>query len=108
MSKPAIQSATALKKRSRDASGYLPSSVAYRCAYVARQIGVPYVQRTEAGLPDTALMDVARPAPQPAGAAHSGTELYWVLSGLAAVLLLVELFLTLREAARTRLDRVRL
>ncbi|OKH83140.1 hypothetical protein EB75_10395 [Mycobacterium sp. ST-F2] len=75
---------------------------------VARQIGVPYVQRTEAGLPDTALMDVARPAPQPAGAAHSGTELYWVLSGLAAVLLLVELFLTLREAARTRLDRVRL
>jgi len=36
----AIQSTTAQKKRSRDAAGYLPSSVAYRCAYVARQIGV--------------------------------------------------------------------
>ena len=75
---------------------------------VAQQIGVPYVQRTEAGLPAEALTDVARPAEQPTGQAERGTELYWVLSGLAAVLLLVELFLTLREAARTRLDRVRL
>ena len=75
---------------------------------VAQQIGVPYVQRTEAGLPAEALTDVGRPAEQPTGRADSGTELYWVLSGLAAVLLLVELFLTLREAARTRLDRVRL
>ncbi|UCZ58085.1 vWA domain-containing protein [Mycolicibacterium phocaicum] len=74
----------------------------------AQQIGVPYVQRTEAGLPAEALTDVARPAAQPTGDIDSGTELYWVLSGLAAVLLLVELFLTLREAARTRLDRVRL
>lgn len=74
----------------------------------AQQIGVPYVQRTEAGLPAEALTDVARPAAQPTGDMDSGTELYWVLSGLAAVLLLVELFLTLREAARTRLDRVRL
>ncbi|QPG66954.1 VWA domain-containing protein [Mycolicibacterium mucogenicum] len=75
---------------------------------VAQQIGVPYVQRGEAGLPDTALTDVARPVPQAAGSAYSGTELYWVLSGLAAALLLIELFMTLREAARTRLDRVRL
>ncbi|WP_293023356.1 VWA domain-containing protein [Mycolicibacterium sp.] len=74
----------------------------------AQQIGVPYVQRTEAGLPAEALTDVARPAAQPTGAVDSGTELYWVLSGLAAVLLLVELFLTLREAVRIRLDRVRL
>ncbi|OBJ37899.1 hypothetical protein A5630_03415 [Mycolicibacterium mucogenicum] len=75
---------------------------------VAQQIGVPYVQRGEAGLPDTALTDVARPVPQAAGSAYRGTELYWALSGLAAALLLVELFVTLREAARTRLDRVRL
>lgn len=74
----------------------------------AQQIGVPYVPRTEAGLPAEALTDVARPAEQPTGEVDSGTELYWVLSGLAAVLLLAELFLTLREAARTRLDRVRL
>ena len=75
---------------------------------VAQQIGVPYVQRTEAGLPAEALTDVARTAEQPTGEVDSGTELYWVLSGLAAALLLAELFLTLREAARTRLDRVRL
>jgi hypothetical protein len=36
----AVRTDTAQKKRSRDASGYLPSSIAYRCAYVARQIGV--------------------------------------------------------------------
>lgn len=69
---------------------------------------MPYVQRTEAGLPAEALTDVGRPAERPTAQADSGTELYWVLSGLATVLLLVELFLTLREAARTRLDRVRL
>ncbi|MFL0238587.1 VWA domain-containing protein [Mycobacterium sp. SMC-17] len=75
---------------------------------VAEQIGVPYVPRPAAGLPPEALTDVARPVQSPVGSGHSGTELYWALSGLAAVLLLIELFLTLREAARTRLDRVRL
>jgi hypothetical protein len=74
---------------------------------VAQQIGVPYVQRTDAGLPADAFPDVVRPAQQPTGAAQSATELYWALSGLAAALLLIELFLALREAARTRLDRVR-
>ncbi len=36
----AVQTATTAKKRSRDASGWLPPSVAYRCTYAARQIGV--------------------------------------------------------------------
>lgn len=75
---------------------------------VAQQIGVPYVPRAEAGIPAEALADVARPRGQPAGPTDTGTELYWTLSGLAAVLLLAELFLTLRDAARARLDRVRL
>ncbi|WP_208103733.1 VWA domain-containing protein [Mycolicibacterium sp. CBMA 226] len=75
---------------------------------VAQQMGVPYVQRAEAGIPADALADVAGPVQQPAGPADTGTELYWALSGFAAVLLLVELFLTLRDAARSRLDRVRL
>ncbi|MCX8562057.1 VWA domain-containing protein [Mycolicibacterium mucogenicum] len=75
---------------------------------VAQQIGVPYVQRADAGLPADTLTDVTRPVQQPTGSARSGTELYWALSGLAAVLLLIELFLTMREAARSRLDRVRL
>jgi hypothetical protein len=75
---------------------------------VAQQIGVPYAERAEAGLPAEALTDVARPVQRSTGPADSGTELYWALSGPAAVLLLIELFLTLRDAARTRLDRVRL
>ncbi len=75
---------------------------------VAQQIGVPYLQRAEAGVRADALTDVARPGQQPAGPAGSATELYWALTGPAAILLLIELFLTLRDAARTRLDRVRL
>ncbi|MGX9672626.1 hypothetical protein [Mycobacterium sp. HM-7] len=75
---------------------------------VAQQIGVPYVERAGAGVPAEALTDVARPIQRPAAPADSGTELYWAFSGPAAILLLIELFLTLRAAARTRLDRVRL
>jgi len=75
---------------------------------VAQQIGVPYAERTETGLPTEALTDVARPVQRSTGPADSRTELYWALSGPAAMLLLIELFLTLRDAARTRLDRVRL
>jgi hypothetical protein len=37
-----VRAATATRKRSRDASQYLPSAVAYRCTYIARQIGVKY------------------------------------------------------------------
>ncbi len=38
----AVRTGTADRKRSRDASQYLPSAVAYRCTYVARQVGVKY------------------------------------------------------------------
>lgn len=72
---------------------------------VADQLGVPYVHR-EAGqqLPQATPV---QPADQPT--ATSGipqrTELYFVFTLLAAVLLLFEVYLTVREFRRTRLAR---
>lgn len=75
---------------------------------VAEQIGVQYVQRTGPSIPAEALTEPPAPVQQDSRRASSGTELYWALTGPAALLLLIELYLVLREAARTRLDRVRL
>ncbi len=75
---------------------------------VAEQIGVPYVQRTGPSIPAEVLTEPPAPARQDTRRASSGTELYWALTGPAALLLLIELYLVLREAARTGLDRVRL
>ncbi len=72
----AVQTATTAKKRSRDASGWLPSSVAYRCLYAARQIGVKTtyqlsvsaaerstLRKVLAGCPDQPLPAGARSLP---------------------------------------------
>jgi hypothetical protein len=77
---------------------------------IAEQLGVPYTHR-EAGQPFTQ----AAPSPDSAArlaespAATSGvverTELYWVFTLLAAVLLLFEIYLTVREFRRTRMAR---
>jgi hypothetical protein len=73
---------------------------------VADQIGVSYVQRdtatpVAAALPDQGI-EVGPPSTvaSPPGAR---TELYWALAIGAAVLILIELYLVLREFRRTRL-----
>jgi Ca-activated chloride channel homolog len=77
---------------------------------IAEQLGVPYAHREEgqpftqaAPSPDSAAQSAESPA------ATSGvverTELYWVFTLLAAVLLLFEIYLTVREFRRTRMAR---
>ena len=75
---------------------------------VAGQVGVQYVPRTGPSIPTEALAASSAPVQRDTRRASSGTELYWALTGPAAILLLIELYLVLREVARTRLDRVRL
>ncbi|WP_304108430.1 hypothetical protein [Mycolicibacterium bacteremicum] len=75
---------------------------------VAEQIGVPFVPRE----PDRPLDDLLGADDMTDGGSEAGTqapagfELYWALSGVAAVLLLGVLYQALRELRRTRLDRV--
>jgi hypothetical protein len=72
---------------------------------VADQIGVPYVARTGAGpLPGVPTdAPVATPATGTPSASSGRTELYWAPALLAAVLILTELSLVLREFRRTRM-----
>jgi hypothetical protein len=75
---------------------------------IAEQLGVAYVDRDDAG-------PIAESAPQGAGpqaerattatGVAGRTELYWVFTLLAAVLLLFELFASIRDVRRTRLAR---
>jgi hypothetical protein len=83
--------------------GYGP--VADSLRPVAEQIGVPYESRN----PAAQLADVL-PSDPPAGAdpavaaqAPGRTELYWAFAAAAAALILVELYLWLREFRRTRM-----
>ena len=76
---------------------------------VAEQLGVPYVDRDD-GRPIAEAAPGGGTAQPTAGAsAPSGvadrTELYWVFTLLAAVLLLFELFASIRDIRRTRLAR---
>lgn len=74
---------------------------------VAEQLGVPYRERTGIGSVDDVIPDAAETRQVPEkGSAAAGFELYWALSGIAAVLILVELFHALRHLRRTRLDRI--
>jgi len=69
---------------------------------IAGQIGVPYLSRAAAGPLASALPDEdSRRAATPETAAQVG-ETYWAPAAVAAGLLLVELFLVLREFRRTR------
>ncbi|MCG5433995.1 VWA domain-containing protein [Mycobacterium sp. MYCO198283] len=79
---------------------------------IAGQLGVPYVQRDGGPLADALPGDdpgaAATGPQQPAGLAPEpaeSTELYWLAAALAAALLLVEIFLTVREFRRSRLVR---
>lgn len=70
---------------------------------VANQIGVPYVLRSGAAplaevLPD----DEGTTRAADATTVAARLELYWIFTGLAAILILIELYLTLREFRRIR------
>ncbi|OMC32376.1 hypothetical protein A5740_13175 [Mycobacterium sp. GA-1841] len=69
---------------------------------VAEQIGVPYVSRDDATPLDDALPTAAAPDQAPAAARdRAGVELYWVFAAAAGLLILVELYLVLRDFRRT-------
>jgi hypothetical protein len=74
---------------------------------VAEQLGVPYVDRDDGAPLSGALPD--RGASQAATVNASGvagrTELYWLFTLLAAVLILFELFAGIRDIRRTRLAK---
>jgi Ca-activated chloride channel homolog len=76
---------------------------------IAQQLGVPYEHRDAgqplpqaAPSPDT-VQPAEKPVAVPGGVAR--TELYWVFTALAAVLLLFEIYLTVREFRRDRMAR---
>jgi Ca-activated chloride channel homolog len=76
---------------------------------IAEQLGVPYAHRQE-GRPFTQAAPNPGAAPSSESpAATTGVaermELYWVFTLLAAVLLLFEIYLTVREFRRTRMAR---
>ncbi|OBF29113.1 hypothetical protein A5724_26940 [Mycobacterium sp. ACS1612] len=75
-----------------------------RLQLVAEQLGVPYVHR-QAGEPLPQTTVTSNPAGTQSNTvlvAAAPTELYWVFTLPASVLLLFELFLTVRELRRTR------
>jgi Ca-activated chloride channel homolog len=73
---------------------------------IATQIGVPYATRDD-GVPLGSAIQNGATDPRPEATVRSATsgrtELYWAPAALTAVLILVELYLVLREFRRTRL-----
>lgn len=68
---------------------------------VAGQIGVPFVSRTDASPLDAALPGGGTPGQTPAPVVDRAVvELYWGFSAAAALLILVEFYLVLREFRR--------
>jgi hypothetical protein len=76
---------------------------------IAQQLGVPYLNRDDGGPLPATQTDGAAPRATTGAVIASGvagrTELYWVFTLLAAVLLLFELFSSIRDVRRTRLAR---
>ena len=76
---------------------------------IATQLGVPYVNRDGGDPVASAAPDGGGPQPSedatPATGITDRTELYWVFTLLASVLLLFELFASIRDVRRTRLAR---
>jgi Ca-activated chloride channel homolog len=77
---------------------------------IAADLGVPYFHRD--GSPITPVIpavdltsDTAGDSPVVSSIAVERTELYWVFTGLAAVLILIEVYLTVLEFRRNRLPR---
>jgi hypothetical protein len=97
---PGLVSGGAVLGYGDNAAGSLPA--------VARQIGVPYLQRTDVQALDAVLPDHRTPESAPEVAAKPvAFELYWALVAPAALLILVELYQVLRDFGRTRLSRAR-
>lgn len=76
---------------------------------VAQQLGVPYVDRSNGqpiadSAPGDGASRTAADTSAPSGISDR-TELYWVFTLVAAVLLLSELFASIRDMRRTRLAR---
>jgi hypothetical protein len=75
---------------------------------VAQQLGLPYVHRQAGEAVAESDLGGGTPAnegPTAATGVAERTELYWVFTLLAAVLLLFEIYLTVREFRRTRMAR---
>ncbi len=83
--------------------GYGPAADSLRP--VAEQIGVPYASRNERSPLADALPPDAPAEAEPAAVARAAEriELYWAFAAAAAALILVELYLVLREFRRTRM-----
>ncbi|RDH77106.1 VWA domain-containing protein [Mycolicibacterium moriokaense] len=88
--------------------GYGATQDERRLRAIADQLGVPYVDRGDGGpvaqsVPggDAAVISPAAPS---SGVADR-TEFYWLFSTLAAVLILFELFASIRDIRRTRSAR---
>jgi hypothetical protein len=90
-------------------AGERPAYDEQRLRLIAEQLGVPYVHRQEGEqLPQTHPNSVATQLPTSSAAAQvlvQRTELYWFFTLLASLLLLFELFLTIREYRRARMAR---
>ena len=75
---------------------------------MAEQLGLPYINRDD-GRPVAAAAPDSGGQPADSAVTATGvaerTELYWVFTLLAAVLLLFELFASIRDVRRTRLAR---
>lgn len=77
---------------------------------LAGQLGVTYYHR-ETGQSISAVVPAVTAAPAPdanpvvASRTVERTELYWLFSALAAVLVLIEIYLTIRDYRRTRMAR---
>lgn len=69
---------------------------------VAEQLAVPYVARTGSGPLDVELPDGGATDEATAVASAGGTETYWLAALGAAVLILIELYLVLRDFRRSR------
>lgn len=86
--------------------GYRPDGAPVLQA-VADQLDVDRLEREQTRSVADAIPDPADVEPAPENAsASAGFELYWVLAGIAAVLILAELYHALRHLRRTRLDRM--
>ncbi|WP_123027311.1 VWA domain-containing protein [Mycolicibacterium stellerae] len=77
---------------------------------LAAQLGVPYFHRDNGPItPVIPAVDLTGPGPDDSPVVSSiaveRTELYWVFTGLAAILLLVEVYLTVVEFRRNRIPR---
>ncbi|CRZ17348.1 vWA domain-containing protein [Mycolicibacterium neworleansense] len=70
---------------------------------VAEQIGVPFVPRTDTTpLAEAVAGDETSSQAPPAAPVSTAVELYWVFAAAAALLILVELYLVLREFRRSQ------